>query len=116
MLTLPQTIAIVIGAFAPMFSKRIFEHAKLLVVGAILAPGKRTVTSVLSVMGKNHAQLDCCPFERAEVGRETARAVFLGVLVMPRAPGHTGSFFGAVSGVLRTPVVSQVFEKTIVAR
>jgi hypothetical protein len=54
MLTLPQTIAIVIGAFAPMFSKRIVEHAKLLVVGAILAPGKRTVTSVLCVMGKSH--------------------------------------------------------------
>jgi hypothetical protein len=52
MLTLPQTIAIVLGAFAPLFSKRIFEHVKLLVVGAILAPGKRTVTSVLRVMGK----------------------------------------------------------------
>jgi hypothetical protein len=52
MLILPQTIAIVLGAFAPLFSKRIFEHVKLLVVGAILAPGKRTVTSVLRVMGK----------------------------------------------------------------
>jgi hypothetical protein len=43
MLILPGPIAMVIGAFAPMFSKRIFEHVKLLVVGAILAPGKRTV-------------------------------------------------------------------------
>jgi hypothetical protein len=43
----------VIGAFAPMCSKRIFEHEKLLVVGAILAPGKRTVTSVLRVMGNS---------------------------------------------------------------
>jgi hypothetical protein len=54
MLILPQTIATVIGAFAPMFSKRIFEHAKLLLIGAILAPGKRTVTSVLHVMGSSH--------------------------------------------------------------
>jgi hypothetical protein len=54
MLTLPQAIATVIGAFAPMFSERIFEYAKLLLVGAILAPGKRTVTSVLRVMGSNH--------------------------------------------------------------
>jgi hypothetical protein len=46
MLTLPQTIATVIGAFAPMFSKRIVEHVKRLLVGAILAPGKRPVTSV----------------------------------------------------------------------
>jgi hypothetical protein len=51
MLTLSQTVAMVLGAFAPLFSKRIFEHVKLLVVGAILAPGKRTVTSVLRVVG-----------------------------------------------------------------
>jgi hypothetical protein len=53
MLTLPLAIATVIGAFAPLFSRRVFEHAKLLVVGAILAPGKRTVTSVLRVMGRS---------------------------------------------------------------
>lgn len=53
MLILPRPLVRVIGAFAPMFSKRVFEHAKLLVVGAILAPGQRTVTSVLRVMGKS---------------------------------------------------------------
>jgi hypothetical protein len=52
MLTLPQTIAIVLAAFAPLFATRIFEHVKLRGVGAILAPGKRTVTSVLRVMGR----------------------------------------------------------------
>jgi hypothetical protein len=52
MLILPDTLALVIGACAPMFSRRVFEPGKLLVVGAILAPGKRTVTSVLRVMGK----------------------------------------------------------------
>jgi DDE superfamily endonuclease len=53
MLILPPTLAMVIGAFAPMFSQRVFEHVKLLIVGAILAPGKRTVTSVLRVMGQS---------------------------------------------------------------
>jgi len=53
MLILPHTLAMVIGAFAPLFSKRVFEHVKLLLVGAILAPGKRTVTSALRVMGKS---------------------------------------------------------------
>lgn len=53
MLILPRTLAMVLGAFAPMFSKRVFEHVKVLLVGAILAPGKRTVTSVLRVMGKH---------------------------------------------------------------
>jgi hypothetical protein len=43
----------VMRAFAPLFSKRTFEPAKLLLVGAILAPGKRTVTAVLRVMGKS---------------------------------------------------------------
>ena len=48
--TLPLAIATVIGAFAPVFSRRVFEHAKLLIVGAILAPGKRTITSVYSAL------------------------------------------------------------------
>jgi len=34
-----------------MFSERVWEWAKILLVGAILAPGKRTVTSALRVMG-----------------------------------------------------------------
>jgi hypothetical protein len=54
MLTLPLAMATVIGAFAPLFSRRVFEHATSLVVGAILTPGKRTVTSVLHVMGRSH--------------------------------------------------------------
>jgi hypothetical protein len=53
MASLPFAITIVIGAFAPLFSKRVFALAKLLLVGAILAPGKRTVTAVLRVMGKS---------------------------------------------------------------
>jgi hypothetical protein len=32
-------------------SKRVWEHAQVLIVGALLAPGKRTVTAVLRVMG-----------------------------------------------------------------
>jgi hypothetical protein len=40
MLIVPHLLVAVIGAFAPMFSKRVFEHVKLLLVGAILAPGK----------------------------------------------------------------------------
>jgi hypothetical protein len=53
MSALPLAIATVIGAFAPVFSRRVFEHAKLLIVGAILAPGKRTITSVLRAMGRS---------------------------------------------------------------
>lgn len=49
----PMAIMTVLGAFAPLFSKRVFASVKLLLVGAILAPGKRTVTAVLRVLGKS---------------------------------------------------------------
>ena len=38
-------------AFAPLFSKPIFERVKVLLAGAILTPASRTVTNALRVMG-----------------------------------------------------------------
>jgi hypothetical protein len=38
-------------AFEPLFSKPVFRHAEVLVAGAILTPGRRTVASALRVMG-----------------------------------------------------------------
>ena len=38
-------------AFAPLFSKPVFERVKVLLTGAILSPGSRTVTNALRVMG-----------------------------------------------------------------
>lgn len=51
MLTLPAEIMIVMEAFAPVFSHRIWDRVQELVIGAILAPGRRTVTSILRVLG-----------------------------------------------------------------
>src|ERR671938_809544 len=51
MLSIPVTLMRLIVRFAPFFSKRVWEHAQVLIVGALLAPGKRTVTAVLRVMG-----------------------------------------------------------------
>ena len=51
MLSVPVTLTQLSVKFAPLFSKRMWAHAQVLVVGALLAPGKRTVTSVLRVMG-----------------------------------------------------------------
>jgi hypothetical protein len=51
MLTLPIEFTNLILAFAPLFSQRVFQSVQVLVVGAILAPGKRTVTAILRVMG-----------------------------------------------------------------
>ena len=51
MLTLPDAILPVLNPFAPLFQSRTWQKAQVLLVGAILAPGQRTVTSALRVMG-----------------------------------------------------------------
>ena len=55
--SLPDGIMHVLKAFEPGFSARVWEHVKVLEAGAILAPGKRTVTSVLRVMGLGQERL-----------------------------------------------------------
>jgi hypothetical protein len=51
MISLPDTFISVIAILAPVFSWPVWEHAKVLIAGAILAPGNRTVTSILRIMG-----------------------------------------------------------------
>ena len=51
MLDLPREIIQVLRPFEPVFSERVWEWVKVLVLGAILSPGKRTVTAALRVMG-----------------------------------------------------------------
>src|ERR671917_2169790 len=51
MRTLPTQMIRVLLPFVPLFSKRVFRHAQVLLAGAILAPGKRTVSSALRAMG-----------------------------------------------------------------
>lgn len=51
---MPPEFATLIIAFQPLFSKTVFEHAQLLITGAVLAPGRRTVASALRVMGRRH--------------------------------------------------------------
>ena len=49
--TLPNDYLSLIQIFAPHFSNCIWQHAQVLLLGAILAPGRRTVTAVLRIMG-----------------------------------------------------------------
>ena len=51
MLTLPTGFADLIAAWVPLFTKRVFQSVQILVAGTILAPGKRTVSAALRVMG-----------------------------------------------------------------
>ena len=56
MLTLPDEYNTHFNHFQPFFSKRVWKLAIVLIVGAILAPGKRTVTAALRIMGLSQEQ------------------------------------------------------------
>jgi hypothetical protein len=90
--TLPTTMIRVLVPFAPLFSKRVWQHAQVLLAGAILAPGRRTVSSALRAMGldqekrfhRYHRVLNRASWSSREVSR-----VLLGLLVevfVPEGP------------------------------
>src|SRR5207344_2874976 len=55
MLSLPIALSSVIGVFAPVFSRPVWQHVKVLLTGAVLAPSQRTVTAILQMMGRSAA-------------------------------------------------------------
>jgi len=83
--TLPTELIRVFASFAPLFSKRrVFQHVQVLLMGAILAPGKRTVSSALRAVGleqhKNFHRYHRVLSRAAWSSREASRALF-GLLV-----------------------------------
>src|SRR5512143_2682830 len=54
MALLPPDVLPIIRVFAPLFTDRVWRRAQVLLIGAILTPGKRTVTAVLRIMGLDH--------------------------------------------------------------
>ena len=55
MLSLPIAFVSAIAVFAPVFSRPVWQHVQVLLTGAVLAPGKRTVTALLRIMGRSTA-------------------------------------------------------------
>lgn len=51
MLTLPDEYHTLFAQLQPFFSKRVWKLVRVLLIGAILTPGKRTVTAILRTMG-----------------------------------------------------------------
>jgi len=51
MRTLPKEMIQILSPFAPLFSGRVWRHVQVLLAGAILALGRRTVCSALHAMG-----------------------------------------------------------------
>ena len=121
MRTLPTKMLHLLNPFVPLFSKRVWPHVQVLLAGAILAPGKRTVSAALRVMGLGQTE----QFQRYHrvlnravwSGREASR-VLLEVLVrtfVPNGPLVIGvdetleRRFGpkiAAKGIYRDPVRS----------
>jgi hypothetical protein len=89
---LPGRFAAVILCFAPLFRERSWRHAEVLLIGAILAPGRRTVASILRISGlcrerrfvNYHRALN-----RAVWSGRAAACVLLGLLLdafVPKGP------------------------------
>jgi hypothetical protein len=54
MLLLPADIIALLAHFAPLFSRRTWRHVPILVAGALLAPGRRMISSALRAVGLAH--------------------------------------------------------------
>lgn len=86
---MPSELTSLIVAFAPLFSKRVWAHAQVLIQGALLCPAKRTVTSALRVMGLSHEkqfQNYHRVLSRALWSSLTASRILLSLLVATFAP------------------------------
>ena len=97
--TLPKRIIQVLRHFEGVFSERVWEWAKVLVIGAILAPGERTVAAILRVMGQQnekqfqnyHRVLNRAKWSSREVSRRVAAACWFPFLWPEMRPSWSGS-------------------------
>ncbi len=97
MLTLPEAIISILAPFAMLFQSRTWTKVQVLLVGAVLSPGKRTVTSALRVMGLNddrsfaryHHVLNRAVWSPLQLGR-----VLLGLLIRHLDRGDGPLVFG----------------------
>ena len=85
----PTRFVPVIVPFAALFRQPTWRHARALLIGAILAPGVRTVASVLRILGLAHERRFCRyhrVLSRAAWSPLAASRVLLGLLVRAFVP------------------------------
>ena len=90
--TLSAELLSLIVVFQPLFTKPTWEHAKLLLLGALLQRGKRTVTACLRVVGLS--QEGCFQnyhrvLNRASWSATLAARILLGLIVLIFPPDGT---------------------------
>jgi len=86
---LPKDLIGLMLPFAALFSNRVWQRVMILVVGAILAPGRRTVSAILRVMGleqDRHFQNYHRVLNRAKWSSRKASEILLKQLVQVLAP------------------------------
>ena len=99
MLTLPNAIVPVLHPFAMLFRSPTWRKAQILLIGAILAPGQRTVASAsaLRVMGlsddRNYARYHQV-LNRAVWSPRQAARILLGLLILYLDQGDGPLIFG----------------------
>jgi len=89
MLSLPPATLTLLVPFARLFRRRIWPSARVLVVGSLIAPGKRTVTAALRVMGLEQARRFAYyqrVLNRAQWSSRAVSCVLLGLWVATFAP------------------------------
>ncbi len=84
MRTLPEEMIRVLASFAPLFSKRVWQHVQLLLAGTILAPSKKTIASALQTVSLEDERWFCRyhrVLSRAVRSSREASRVLLGLVV-----------------------------------
>src|SRR6266699_986887 len=130
MSNLPQRIIPILRAFETVFSPPVWEWAKVLLIGAMLAAGERTVAAILRVMGRsNDRQFQNYHrvLNRATWSSRTLSRILLRLLVSLFVPDNAPVVIGidetierrrgskiAAGGIYRDPVRSskEFFVKT----
>jgi DDE superfamily endonuclease len=101
---LPEAIILVLAPFAPLFSERVWLHVQVLLLGGILAPGPRTVTAALRVMGlamERPFTNDHRVLNRATWSALPGRRILLGLLITRLVPPGATLVLGADDPVER---------------
>ena len=101
---LPEAIILVLAAFAPLFSQRVWGHAQVLLLGAILTPGPRTVTAALRVRGlamERHFTNYHRVLNRATWSALRGSQILLGLLITCLVPAGATVVLGADDTVER---------------
>jgi hypothetical protein len=95
---LPEEIILMLAPFAPLFSRRVWDYAQSLLLGAILTPGAHTVAAALRLLGlsgERHFTNDHRVLNRATWSALPASRILWGLLVArlvpPRAPIALGA-------------------------